>query len=244
MYASRLQMCLSDSIIFIDIRGNDVHFIFIVLFMFACATSGDVAFFAFVAGDKYRKRIWFIQKVMNNGHEFLEFVAKNEGRLKRNLRKNVTYDNDIFDDVFQTAIVKVYDSIVRNDKWIDDFEQYFFISTKFEYILHDNRARKAKAIHDKIDAISTMYDEERDEERDEEIADIVKRLEDYLIKIYGERDADIFLRYYRMKSQDRCSYIDISEMTGLSIKTVTEIIQKIKADENLQDVFYAQYKNA
>ena len=180
---------------------------------------------------------------MNNAKEFLDYVAKNERRLKRNLRKNITYDNDIFDDVFQTAIIKVYDSIVKNDKWIDDFEQYFFIATKWEYILHDNRARKARAIHDNIDVILYMYNDDRDTERDDEMADIVKRLTDYLVKTYGEHDADIFLTYYKLKSQDRCSYSDMSYLTWLSIKQVTEIIQRIKSDDNLQDIFYTQYKN-
>ena len=35
-----------------------------------------------------------------HGQEFLQFVAKNEARLKKNLQKNITYNPDIFDDVF------------------------------------------------------------------------------------------------------------------------------------------------
>ena len=39
-----------------------------------------------------------------HGQEFLQFVAKNEARLKKNLQKNITYNPDIFDDVFQDRI--------------------------------------------------------------------------------------------------------------------------------------------
>ncbi len=180
---------------------------------------------------------------MNNANEFLEYIAANEKRLKKNLRKNITYDDDIFEDVFQTAILKVYDSIVRNDKWIDDFEQYFFISSKYLYILHDNRRKKAKAIHDDLSVIrDNMLDDVRDTERDDEIKLIVNQLTDYLKTTYGEQAAEIYLTYYRLKTMDKCSYQDISLRFGVGVKYVTEIIQTIRSDETLKE-YYKKYKN-
>ena len=69
-----------------------------------------------------------------HGREFLKYVGDNIERLKHNLRKNITYDEDIFDDVIQDSIIKVYNAIMNGTR-IDDFEQYFFIASKFEYIL-------------------------------------------------------------------------------------------------------------
>lgn len=76
-----------------------------------------------------------------HAQEFLEYVAKNEKRLKRNLRKNITYDPYIFDDVFQDSILKVYDSIM-NGTVIEDFEKYFFIASKFSYFNADNKNKR------------------------------------------------------------------------------------------------------
>lgn len=76
-----------------------------------------------------------------HAQEFLEYVAKNEKRLKKNLRKNITYDPYIFDDVFQDSIIKVYDSIM-NGTVIEDFEKYFFIASKFSYFNADNKNKR------------------------------------------------------------------------------------------------------
>ena len=75
-----------------------------------------------------------------HGQEFLQFVADNEARLKKNLRKNITYNEDIFDDVFQDSIIKVYNAIEKGAR-IKDFEQYFFIASKFCYINQDNKSK-------------------------------------------------------------------------------------------------------
>ena len=74
-----------------------------------------------------------INAAQKKGKEFLDFVVKNEKRLKKNLMKNITYDENIFDDVFHDTILKVYETIVtKGDECnIKDYEQYFFIASKF-----------------------------------------------------------------------------------------------------------------
>ena len=78
-----------------------------------------------------------------HGREFLEYVAKNEAKLKKNLRKNITYNPELFDDVFQDTIIKVHNAIMKGQR-IEDFEKYFFIASKFQYINEDNKDKKRK----------------------------------------------------------------------------------------------------
>lgn len=180
---------------------------------------------------------------MNNANEFLSFIAKNEKRLKHNLKKNITYDANIFDDVFQNTIVKVYDSIVKNDRIVEDFERYFFISSKFEYILQDNRAKKAKNVTDDIESAKDICFEDSNENTDEEMCALLSELTSYLKENYGETNAAIFLDYFQMKSEKKCSYKKIADDYNLPTKIVCKLINGIKSDENVTRLFYNKYKS-
>lgn len=173
-----------------------------------------------------------------HGREFLEFVAKNEARLKKNLQKNVTYNPDIFDDVFQESIVKVYNAI-ENGARIKDFEQYFFIASKFCYINTDNKV-KARQKTDDRDAYVSIDEDERfaeydnawqiKEERNERINELMKYLSQRLNEVFSPRECDIFLIYYRLKSEKTgVSYKKLSKIMDCDVKEITNVIQRIKA---------------
>lgn len=167
---------------------------------------------------------------MHNANEFLQFVADNEKRLKQNLKKNVTYDPDIFDDVFQTTIIKIYNSIVKNDLRIDNFEKYFFIGSKFEYINTDNKRKNLRNLTVDETSAHTLIEEET-EDRSEEISKIYKSTEQYLKETYGEQRTEIFLAYYWLRIQTgRTSYKAISQDYEISVKDVSAIIKEINAD--------------
>lgn len=179
---------------------------------------------------------------MNNGREFLEFIAHNEKRLKKNLRKNITFDENIFDDVFQTTVIKVYDSIVKNDKIVDDFEQYFFISSKFEYILHDNRSKKKKNITDNIDDLNWLADDEEYQDDSEEISELCNELKSYLRENYGETNSKIITSYFSKKTDEKCSYKEIADKYGVPLKGVIHVIDTVRNDVILNDEFKKKYK--
>ncbi len=173
---------------------------------------------------------------MNNAREFLQYIADNEKRLKRNLRKNISFDDDIFDDVFQNTILKIYTSIVKNDRWVENFEKYFFIASKFEYILSDNRRKKAKTIHLEISDRHREMVDDTDEmlDADERSSLRYLRFVQYIQEEFGEADAEIFLSYFWHRVEyKRTSYQKIADEFGISIKQVSDIIQKIK--QNLQE---------
>lgn len=169
-----------------------------------------------------------------HGKEFLEYVARNEARLKKNLRKNITYNENIFDDVFQSTIIKVYDRIMKGTV-IKDFEQYFFIASKFEYINEDNKIKKRQKVEDsEIDTDDDRFAEDDNawkikEERNENINDLFKFLSKRLNEVFSPAEADIFLIYYRLKSEKAgISYHKMVKITGRKFSEISQIIQKIK----------------
>lgn len=200
-----------------------------------------------------------------HGMDFLEYVAENEKRLKKNLRKNITYNEDIFDDVFQTTIIKVYNHIIKGNR-IDDFEKYFFIASKWEYIAQDNK-RKKKLINEDNTILwdishgaeqtkgtlttdgqrlleSTLENDDEytiKEQRYENINKFFKILGQRLNEVYRPDEVDIFLIYYRLKAEKQgISYKKMSKITDKSVSEISSIIQKIKNyiknDEELNEL--------
>lgn len=189
-----------------------------------------------------------------HGQKFLKFVAENEQRLKNNLRKNITYDEDIFDDVFQETILRVHSAIMNGTR-IDDFEQYFFIASKFCYINEQNKERKKQENSDRdilwnishgyetnqhdvsndakriLESITIEDNEWRiQEERNDRINELMKYLSKKLNEVFTPAETDIFLIYYRLKSEKAgVSYQKMARITEKSFSEVSQIIQKIKA---------------
>lgn len=189
-----------------------------------------------------------------HAREFLEYVAKNEKRLKKNLRKNITYNPEFFDDVFQDTILKVYDSIMRGTV-ISDFEKYFFIASKFQYINVDNKHKKHmkqndneilyRISHGMENNKNNMSDDgkrlinetiENDnewkekEDKNNRINDLFKFISKRLNEVFTPAEADIYLIYYRLKSEKQgISYEKMARITGRSFSEISQIIQKIKA---------------
>lgn len=190
---------------------------------------------------------------VQHAQDFLNYVAENEKRLKKNLRKNITYNEDIFDDVFQDTILKVYDSIM-NGTHIDDFENYFFIASKFAYFNSDNKMKKHLKQDDRdilwnishgyenngqclSDDAKRLIDEMTDdgeqwrmsEEKNEKINKLFRFISERLNNVFSSAECDIYLIYFRLKSEKNgISYEKMSKITGRSFNEISQIIQKIK----------------
>ena len=186
-----------------------------------------------------------------HGDEFLKYVAEHMDRLKHNLRKNITYDPDIFDDSFQDSIIRVYNAIMNGTR-IDDFEQYFFITSKFDYIVKDNK-KKNRLKNDDSDLLSDIshgmlqdifYADDEDwkikEEKSDKINELFKFLAHRLNEVFSPAEADIFLIYYRLKSEKAgVSYKKMAKITDKSVQEITNTIKAIKkfikSDKIIQD---------
>ena len=185
--------------------------------------------------------------------EFFQFIEKNEKRLKKNLRKNVTYNPDIFDDVFNDTVIKVYNAIMNGSR-IDDFEKYFFIASKFSYIAEDNKERQKRKSDDNMmlwnishgleQKKGTMTNDGAEliertcvndgewkeiEERNERINHFMKYLAKRLSEQFSPHECDIFLIYYRLKSEKAgVSYRKLGSITNHTFNEISTIIQNIK----------------
>lgn len=149
---------------------------------------------------------------------FLNYVAKNKEELKRNLKKNITYNPEIFDDVFQETIVKIYNSILKNGTNIEDYKQYFFISSKWTYALRDNNFKKEQKLflrdfydnHD-ISNEDEIESKKREKLLKETFSKFVKILKDN----FEEEDVKLFLDYYKQKIKGKYTLKQLKQDSGL-----------------------------
>lgn len=173
---------------------------------------------------------------MNNFYEkhcndFYQYIIRNEKQLKQEVRKNITYEEELFDEAYSDTIVKVANAILVNHKVIDDFRYYFFISFKQNFIQLQNKKRK-------IDKLKTygykeceglIIEDYDNEERYDRIKILFKWLSDYLEEHFPPNEVDIYIVYYFLKvGKNRVSYKKMAEIYDVELKYITNVIQNIK----------------
>lgn len=165
------------------------------------------------------------------GQDFLKFVAENEAKLKKNLKKNITYNQQYFDDAFGEAVIKVYDAIVSKGVIIKDYEQYFFIASKYQFIKEDNYFKKLQKVtinsdeyFEKNDIEDEIYEE--DDHRSGEKLEVIREI---LEEEFGAVNTNLFLEYVQLKNTKQgTSYKIFAEKKNLPLKQVTDTIKAIK----------------
>lgn len=183
--------------------------------------------------------------------DFFKYIIDNEKELQKALKKNITYDPDIFDDVTCNTIVRIAEYIMKNEIRIDNFKYFFFICAKREYIAEQNKKRgltnnsnrdffdnifnglEKREKQEDLDIYYSMLNNDEDIMAEETKADKVHRLFEYLEKKLNETflpdEADIFLIYFRLKSEKKgISYKKMAMLTDKDLKYITNVIKKIK----------------
>lgn len=173
---------------------------------------------------------------MNNFYEkhcndFYQYIIRNEKQLKQEVRKNITYEEELFDEAYSDTIVKVANAILVNHKVIEDFRYYFFISFKQNFIQLQNKKRK-------IDKLKTygykeceglIIEDYDNEQRYDRIKILFKWLSDYLEEHFPPNEVDIYIVYYFLKvGKNRVSYKKMAEIYDVELKYITNVIQNIK----------------
>lgn len=177
---------------------------------------------------------------MSEGEIFLRWYAENYEMMNKALRKNITYDDDLFDDVMGDTVVKVYNAIEKGTK-IDDYKNFFFISAKFNYINAQKRQRKREKQGDRR---FLSYGDIEDEinTKEEKLLNINKLynyIAEYIEDYFPTNEVDLFVIYHKLKSNGSpTSYNKMSEITGQSVSYITKTLKKIKDfvrnDENIR----------
>lgn len=164
------------------------------------------------------------------GQNFLNYVAANEKRLRKNLKKNITFDGDLFDDIFQDSIIKVYNSIVKNNKDVADYEQYFFTASKFNYILKQNseRERIRKRINIEDYTRSNDIEDEKYDDDEGETTSKLDSIKEIISNEFGLENCELYFDYMLIKVQGGMSYTKFAKQTGVPVSKISEIVSRIK----------------
>lgn len=173
---------------------------------------------------------------MNNFYEkhcndFYQYIIRNEKQLKQEVRKNITYEEELFDEAYSDTIVKVANAILVNHKVIEDFRYYFFISFKQNFIQLQNKKRKIDKLktYGYKDCEGFIIEDYDNEERYDRIKILFKWLSDYLEEHFPPNEVDIYIVYYFLKvGKNRVSYKKMAEIYDVELKYITNVIQNIK----------------
>ena len=173
---------------------------------------------------------------MNNFYEkhcndFYQYIIRNEKQLKQEVRKNITYEEELFDEAYSDTIVKVANAILVNHKVIEDFRYYFFISFKQNFIQLQNKKRKIDKLktYGYKDCEGLINEDYDNEERYDRIKILFKWLSDYLEEYFPPNEVDIYIVYYFLKvGKNRVSYKKMADIYDVELKYITNVIQNIK----------------
>lgn len=166
--------------------------------------------------------------------EFLDYVATNIDLLKSNLRKNITYNEDIFEDSFNETIIKIYNSIMKNGTEVKDWKHYFYMASKWTYVYNDNKFKRKQAlevrgIFDDNETID-MYVEERDEnERYYKTYNALQTISDLITINFTPLHTEVYMKYILGKAtKKKTSYKSIATDFNMTVKEITIILNDVK----------------
>lgn len=183
--------------------------------------------------------------------DFFKYVIEHERELKYALRKNITYDEELFDDVTADTLCRIGEYILRKQAYIKDFKGLFFISAKRQYIAVQNKKREMEGRMNRTLFINMSEDYMKAEKQEDvnsylELAEndgealtlekkaenthkLFKYLEEELNKRFEGNEVDIFLIYFRLKSERKgISYKKLADIMDKDVKYITRTIVKIK----------------
>lgn len=151
------------------------------------------------------------------GKVFLQWVADHQAEMKRALRKNCSYDPDIFDDVFTETVINVHSTIVKNNRHIDNIKNYFFLALKWQYQMRQNKKRKQQADSyipkdwEQIGGLDDPSERDEREEREADINDAISVMRECLVEEFGEEMTELFFSYWKQKTVGGASYSRLVE---------------------------------
>lgn len=163
--------------------------------------------------------------------DFYKYITSNEKQIKYEVMKNITYEEELFEEAYSDTIAKVASAIMVNHRYIDDFRYYFFISFKQNYIQLQNKKRKTDKLktYGYADCEGLTFDDSNGEEYYERINTLFKWLCSYLEQHFPPNEVDIYMVYYFLKvGKNRVSYKKMAEIYDTDIKYITNVIQNIK----------------
>lgn len=136
-----------------------------------------------------KKGICIMEASNNNAKEFMQYVADNYDMLVDSLKKNGTYNEDVFSE----TLLKCHDNILKNNKIIQSHKDFFFWCCRNNYIMYTNKQRNL----DKIN-LRTFIDEVESETFNEGHQNKTN-VKDYLMFLQDDKDLEQFSIFQNFK---------------------------------------------
>lgn len=150
-------------------------------------------------------------------------------RLKTELMNKSTYDEDVLNDTF----MRMYDKIRFGGLDIADYKAYFhraFFTNFMQQVFAEQQSRTTPlGLEDRMD--NTGAEEELIEYKLSLEYDIF----DYVYRKYPVQQFELFKMYIRLKPA--INYVQLSQITKISVTSISEIISKIRRDVQRHDGF-------
>ena len=181
--------------------------------------------------------------------DFMLYVWENRDELNKAIKKNITMDDELFEDVTADTLARIGEYIINKKQFIRDFKSMYFMAAKRQFIAEQNKKRDRLKFSNRdffdnifnglekrekksdLDVYYDMLDDDvmDGERKAERTHRLFKYLEEKLNEVFEGNEVDIFLIYFRLKSEKKgISYKKLADIMDKDVKYITKTIVKIK----------------
>ena len=181
--------------------------------------------------------------------DFMLYVWNNRDELNKAIKKNITMDDELFEDVTADTLARIGEYIINKKQFIRDFKSMYFMAAKRQFIAEQNKKRDRLKFSNRdffdnifnglekrekksdLDVYYDMLDDDvmDGERKAERTHRLFKYLEEKLNEVFEGNEVDIFLIYFRLKSEKKgISYKKLADIMDKDVKYITKTIVKIK----------------
>lgn len=181
--------------------------------------------------------------------DFMLYVWNNRDELNKAIKKNITMDDELFEDVTADTLARIGEYIINKKQFIRDFKSMYFMAAKRQFIAEQNKKRDRLKFSNRdffdnifnglekrekksdLDVYYDMLDDDvmDGERKAERTHRLFKYLEEKLNEVFEGNEVDIFLIYFRLKSEKKgISYKKLGDIMDKDVKYITKTIVKIK----------------
>lgn len=181
--------------------------------------------------------------------DFMLYVWNNRDELNKAIKKNITMDDELFEDVTADTLARIGEYIINKKQFIRDFKSMYFMAAKRQFIAEQNKKRDRLKCSNRdffdnifnglekrekksdLDVYYDMLDDDvmDGERKAERTHRLFKYLEEKLNEVFEGNEVDIFLIYFRLKSEKKgISYKKLADIMDKDVKYITKTIVKIK----------------
>lgn len=165
------------------------------------------------------------------GAAFLQWIADNQKELKKAVKKNCTFDAEIFDDVFAEAIINVYNTITKNNSEIANIKNYFFLACKWQYQMRQNQHRKhtEETIRDVLPNLNIIDEIEDETAKENDYNEAITTMREVLTEQFGGEMADVFFVYWQGKMSGEIANIgELCDRLNLDPRKAKNALQQMR----------------